>query len=245
MCATAASPWKKKAGEYRLLSLPHQPFSFNLKSYRLKLFFYPFLLPPSSDYESSQGPDKKKTVYQMALSKKSLSPLLSYSNRVPLNLEGTRLSSLGPFGFFSSFFFFLMCSGFVLYLLTLPHHMSLLPCLCFVVASDKLDEILAAAQHTITSDSQGQKGHGGKRDRSKSIVSNEVRWEFGNCVILSCGHTRILLCCFLWPSGAVLIITAISVAKEVQVLFFSRQRFQFFPSGRPASSHSPRCCKID
>lgn len=56
--------------------------------------------------------------------------------------------------------------------------MSLLPCLCFVVASDKLDEILAAAQHTITSDSQGQKGHGGKRDRSKSIVSNEVRWEF-------------------------------------------------------------------
>lgn len=42
---------------------------------------------------------------------------------------------------------------------------------------DKLDEILAAAQHTIISDNQGQRGHGGKRDRSKSTVpniSNEV-----------------------------------------------------------------------
>lgn len=39
---------------------------------------------------------------------------------------------------------------------------------------------MAAAQHTITSDNQGQRGHGGKRDRSKSIVpnvSNEVHWE--------------------------------------------------------------------
>uniref|UniRef100_A0A1A8FD24 SH3 and multiple ankyrin repeat domains 1 n=2 Tax=Nothobranchius korthausae TaxID=1143690 RepID=A0A1A8FD24_9TELE len=57
-----------------------------------------------ADYDSSQGPDKKRTVYQMAL--------------------------------------------------------------------NKLDEILAAAQHTITSDNQGQRGHGGKRDRSKSIVTN-------------------------------------------------------------------------
>lgn len=50
----------------------------------------------------------------------------------------------------------------------------------FLFVLDKLDEILAAAQHTITSDNQGQKGHVGKRDRSKSIVpnvSNEVRWE--------------------------------------------------------------------
>ncbi|XP_058476326.1 SH3 and multiple ankyrin repeat domains protein 1-like isoform X2 [Solea solea] len=37
---------------------------------------------------------------------------------------------------------------------------------------DKLDEILAAAQHTITPDNQGQRGHGGKRDRSRSIVPN-------------------------------------------------------------------------
>ncbi|TKS89971.1 SH3 and multiple ankyrin repeat domains protein 1 [Collichthys lucidus] len=56
------------------------------------------------EYDSSQGPDKKRTVYQMAL--------------------------------------------------------------------NKLDEILAAAQHTITSDNQGQRSHGGKRDRSKSIVPN-------------------------------------------------------------------------
>ncbi|XP_067344180.1 SH3 and multiple ankyrin repeat domains protein 1-like isoform X1 [Channa argus] len=65
-----------------------------------------------AEYESSQGPDKKRTVYQMAL--------------------------------------------------------------------NKLDEILAAAQHTITSDNQGQRGHGGKRDRSKSIVlnvSNEQPYE--------------------------------------------------------------------
>lgn len=107
-----------------------------------------------------------------------------------------------------------MCSGFFLCLLTLTHYMSLLPCLFSVVASDKLDEILAAAQHTITSDSQGQKGHGGKRDRSKSIVSNEVHWEFGNCVILSSSHTHNMLCCFLWPSNAVLIITAIKLAKK-------------------------------
>ncbi|KAM3591387.1 uncharacterized protein V6R79_001133 [Siganus canaliculatus] len=57
-----------------------------------------------AEYDSSQGPDKKRTVYQMAL--------------------------------------------------------------------NKLDEILAAAQHTITSDNQGQRGHGGKRDRSKSVVPN-------------------------------------------------------------------------
>ncbi|XP_021172415.2 SH3 and multiple ankyrin repeat domains protein 1 isoform X2 [Fundulus heteroclitus] len=62
-----------------------------------------------AEYEPSQGPDKKRTVYQMAL--------------------------------------------------------------------NKLDEILAAAQHTITSDNQGQRGHGGKRDRSKSIVPNEQPYE--------------------------------------------------------------------
>lgn len=49
------------------------------------MLFFP---PPFSEYESSQGPDKKRTVYQMALSKKSLSPLLSYCKRVFLNLKG-------------------------------------------------------------------------------------------------------------------------------------------------------------
>ncbi|AWP17507.1 putative SH3 and multiple ankyrin repeat domains protein 1-like [Scophthalmus maximus] len=69
-----------------------------------------------ADYESSQGPDKKRTVYQMAL--------------------------------------------------------------------NKLDEILAAAQHTITSDNQGQRGHGGRRDRSKSIVPTEQPYEQQSSVSL-------------------------------------------------------------
>ncbi|XP_031698906.1 SH3 and multiple ankyrin repeat domains protein 1-like isoform X1 [Anarrhichthys ocellatus] len=70
-----------------------------------------------AEYESSLGPDKKRTVYQMAL--------------------------------------------------------------------NKLDEILSAAQHTITPDNQGQRGHGGKRDRSKSVVpnvSNEQPYEHQSSV---------------------------------------------------------------
>lgn len=53
--------------------------------------------------------------------------------------------------------------------------------LCSDFCLDKLDEILAAAQHSITSDGQGQRGHVGRRDRSKSIVPNvssEVHWEW-------------------------------------------------------------------
>ncbi|KAK7919760.1 hypothetical protein WMY93_011044 [Mugilogobius chulae] len=42
----------------------------------------------------------------------------------------------------------------------------------YQMALNKLDEILAAAQHTITPDSQGQRGHGGKRDRGKNIAPN-------------------------------------------------------------------------
>ncbi|KAL0984304.1 hypothetical protein UPYG_G00139710 [Umbra pygmaea] len=41
------------------------------------------------------------------------------------------------------------------------------------MALNKLDEILAAAQHTISSDGQAQRGHGGKRDRTKSIAQSE------------------------------------------------------------------------
>ncbi|KAM9837687.1 SH3 and multiple ankyrin repeat domains protein 1-like [Aulostomus maculatus] len=55
----------------------------------------------------------------------------------------------------------------------------------YQMALNKLDEILAAAQHTITSDNQGQRGHGGKRDRSKSIVpnvSNEPTYEMQSSV---------------------------------------------------------------
>ncbi|XP_062415978.1 SH3 and multiple ankyrin repeat domains protein 1-like isoform X2 [Pungitius pungitius] len=55
----------------------------------------------------------------------------------------------------------------------------------YQMALNKLDEILAAAQHTITSDNQGQRGHGGKKDRSKSIVpnvSNEQPYEHQSSV---------------------------------------------------------------
>ncbi|XP_028331473.1 SH3 and multiple ankyrin repeat domains protein 1-like isoform X2 [Gouania willdenowi] len=50
----------------------------------------------------------------------------------------------------------------------------------YQMALNKLDEILAAAQHTIVSDNQGQRGHGGKKDRSKTIIphiSNEQSFE--------------------------------------------------------------------
>lgn len=44
---------------------------------------------------------------------------------------------------------------------------------------DKLDEILAAAQQTIsTSDSQGHRGHGGKKERNKGFTANEVTSPF-------------------------------------------------------------------
>uniref|UniRef100_A0AAV2LIK4 SAM domain-containing protein n=1 Tax=Knipowitschia caucasica TaxID=637954 RepID=A0AAV2LIK4_KNICA len=42
----------------------------------------------------------------------------------------------------------------------------------YQMALNKLDEILAAAQHTITPDSQAQRGHGGKRDRGKNTAPN-------------------------------------------------------------------------
>lgn len=81
--------------------------------------------PLSSEYDSSQGPDKKRTVYQMALSKKSLSPLMSYCKRVLLNLEGTGGCSLK-----SSFscLWLVLCS-----LSTSRRFFSALPvlCLCF------------------------------------------------------------------------------------------------------------------
>uniref|UniRef100_A0A3Q2Q4F5 SH3 and multiple ankyrin repeat domains 1 n=1 Tax=Fundulus heteroclitus TaxID=8078 RepID=A0A3Q2Q4F5_FUNHE len=56
------------------------------------------------EYEPSQGPDKKRTVYQMALSKNPLPPLLSFHKRVFFKLERVKrvlpfppLPSLCPF----------------------------------------------------------------------------------------------------------------------------------------------------
>ncbi|KAI4885814.1 hypothetical protein NFI96_000276, partial [Prochilodus magdalenae] len=44
----------------------------------------------------------------------------------------------------------------------------------YQMALNKLDEILAAAQQTIsTSDSQGHRGHGGKKERNKGFYTNE------------------------------------------------------------------------
>ncbi|XP_016091066.1 SH3 and multiple ankyrin repeat domains protein 1-like [Sinocyclocheilus grahami] len=45
----------------------------------------------------------------------------------------------------------------------------------YQMALNKLDEILAAAQQTIsTSDSQGHRGHGGKKERNKGFNANEM-----------------------------------------------------------------------
>ncbi|KAJ3608449.1 hypothetical protein NHX12_025496 [Muraenolepis orangiensis] len=57
----------------------------------------------------------------------------------------------------------------------------------YQMALNKLDEILAAAQQTITPEGHGQRSHGGKRDRSKSIVpnaSNEMGYEQQSAVAM-------------------------------------------------------------
>lgn len=52
--------------------------------------------------------------------------------------------------------------------------------------SDKLDEILAAAQQTIsTNEAPGTRGQGPKRDRGRSFYGNEV------CIVK---HTTLYLC---------------------------------------------------
>ncbi|KAL7886945.1 hypothetical protein AOLI_G00046660 [Acnodon oligacanthus] len=48
----------------------------------------------------------------------------------------------------------------------------------YQMALNKLDEILAAAQQTIsTSDSQGHRGHGGKKERNKGFYANEQSFD--------------------------------------------------------------------
>lgn len=125
-----------------------------------------FLPPYFAEYEPSQGPDKKRTVYQMALSKNHLPLHLFYQGSFLTLKRVKRVLPLFPFPWLCFSLFSFWCFSLCVYV-----------CACFSSSSDKLDEILAAAQHTITSDNQGQRGHGGKRDRSKSIVpnvSNEV-----------------------------------------------------------------------
>lgn len=60
--------------------------------------------------------------------------------------------------------------------LSLSLHLSLPP---FFLLADKLDEILAAAQQTIsTNEAPGTRGQGPKRDRGRSFYGNEV------CIVL-------------------------------------------------------------
>uniref|UniRef100_A0A8C2CAF3 SAM domain-containing protein n=2 Tax=Cyprinus carpio TaxID=7962 RepID=A0A8C2CAF3_CYPCA len=56
------------------------------------------------------------------------------------------------------------------------------------MALNKLDEILAAAQQTIsTSDSQGHRGHGGKKERNKGFNANEQTLEQSGVGVMSSG----------------------------------------------------------
>lgn len=61
------------------------------------------------------------------------------------------------------------------YVSSLSSCLSLLLSLFFFSLSDKLDEILAAAQQTIsTNEAPGTRGQGPKRDRGRSFYGNEV-----------------------------------------------------------------------
>ncbi|XP_051970670.1 SH3 and multiple ankyrin repeat domains protein 1-like [Xyrauchen texanus] len=58
----------------------------------------------------------------------------------------------------------------------------------YQMALNKLDEILAAAQHSIsTPDSQGHKGQGGKKERNKGFTANEQRDEQSGVGMMSSG----------------------------------------------------------
>lgn len=67
----------------------------------------------------------------------------------------------------------------VLFVLLLSHFFSRFIAVCLLLSllflSDKLDEILAAAQQTIsTNEAPGTRGQGPKRDRGRSFYGNEV-----------------------------------------------------------------------
>ncbi|XP_051542855.1 SH3 and multiple ankyrin repeat domains protein 1-like [Myxocyprinus asiaticus] len=58
----------------------------------------------------------------------------------------------------------------------------------YQMALNKLDEILAAAQHSIsTPDSQGHRGHGGKKERNKGFTANEQTDEQSGVDMMSSG----------------------------------------------------------
>ncbi|KAJ8399915.1 hypothetical protein AAFF_G00406450 [Aldrovandia affinis] len=58
----------------------------------------------------------------------------------------------------------------------------------YQMALNKLDEILAAAQQTIsTTEGQGPRGHGGKRDRTRGLLSNESNFDQSGMGMMSSG----------------------------------------------------------
>ncbi|MFT7814831.1 SH3 and multiple ankyrin repeat domains protein 1-like isoform X1 [Arapaima gigas] len=58
----------------------------------------------------------------------------------------------------------------------------------YQMALNKLDEILAAAQQTIsTTEGQGPRSHGGKRDRTRGIYTNEPNYDQSGAGVMSSG----------------------------------------------------------
>lgn len=121
------------------------------------------------EFESAQVTEKKRTVYQMALSKRAHVCQWMYPEPPPLFLTHLHQVCLFPrapfFGLLMSHFFCLIAVCLLLSCLFLP----------LLFLSDKLDEILAAAQQTIsTNEAPGTRGQGPKRDRGRSFYGNEV-----------------------------------------------------------------------
>lgn len=121
------------------------------------------------EFESAQVTEKKRTVYQMALSKRAHVCQWMCPEPPPLFLTHLHQVCLFPHALF---FVFLMSHFFCLIAVCLFLSCLFLPLLFL---SDKLDEILAAAQQTIsTNEAPGTRGQGPKRDRGRSFYGNEV-----------------------------------------------------------------------
>lgn len=158
----AATPWKKKSGTRSRHCCP----KMRPAARPLTLSFSSF-----SEFESSQVTEKKRTVYQMALSKRAHDCQWMFPESVPL--FSTRLRPVCPPP--TRGLLHLVAVHFSVSLLRVPFSVSssLLPLLFL---PDKLDEILAAAQQTIsTNEAAGTRGQGPKRDRGRSFYGNEVR----------------------------------------------------------------------
>lgn len=129
------------------------------------------------EFESSQVTEKKRTVYQMALSKEAHVCQWMFPESVPLSL--TQLHQVCPFPHIASFIFVAVHFSVSLprVSLSLSFYLSVSLSVSFspFFLSDKLDEILAAAQQTIsTNEAPGTRAQGPKRDRGRSFYGNEV-----------------------------------------------------------------------